>query len=628
MAGLMADNLIRQSQIVGAFGPGSMLDLPDRSVMIAGLNLWSSDTSSAGWRPVSEPRLQAYLEQILGIPRLELRSPPVHDQGSWGRNRAIGPHVVAMVFPHWFVCDQVEEAGAGLKRRRLVRWADLDPSNRNQFRDGPGKPRPVTPIRFVAACDRGHIQDVDWRWLLHRGEKCAAPLYMEERGTSGDTRDTAIVCGCGKRFVLSDAYVPTQGAGGPLGPCQGHRPWLGEGYREGCDKPLKLLNRTASNAYFSQTASVISIPPARDALTQLVEKYYESLRKAPSPAIIAIYRDANPALAADLQPYTDQEVFDATARFGAGGGVSANAKPREIEFELLSSGADKIGEDTPEARLFAVTVDRDTWDPDREQSLRGLLRVVAVHRLREVTCQYAFSRFESPMSAADAGVEDHALAVDLARIAEPIRWLPAIEQFGEGLFIQFEPIVLQTWLARQAVKARSDRLERGHSKWAATRYPGKTAPVFKGAAYYMAHSLSHALMAEIALECGYPQSALKERIYAVGGGLGLLIYTAAGDAEGTLGGLVGLAGEIGDLMIRALGRAQLCSSDPTCSDHDPALPEDDRPLHGAACHGCLLGAETSCEARNDYLDRGLLVEGLANDGAAFFTATSIDKGVG
>jgi hypothetical protein len=44
-------------------------------------------------------------------------------------------------------------------------------------------------------------------------------------------------------------------------------------------------------------------------------------------------------------------------------------------------------------------------------------------------------------------------------------------------------------------------------------------------------------------------------------------------------------------------------------------PDDhggDRATHGAACHGCLLIAEISCEMRNLFLDRSLLVPTMAS----------------
>ena len=59
-------------------------------------------------------------------------------------------------------------------------------------------------------------------------------------------------------------------------------------------------------------------------------------------------------------------------------------------------------------------------------------------------------------------------------------------------------------------------------------------------------------------------------------------------------------------LERAFERGQLCSNDPFCSEHDPNHPFDIRPTHGAACHGCELIAETSCEQRNEFLDRALV----------------------
>ena len=141
--------------------------------------------------------------------------------------------------------------------------------------------------------------------------------------------------------------------------------------------------------------------------------------------------------------------------------------------------------------------------------------------------------------------------------------------------------------------------------------------------YVMAHSLAHALMSEVAIDCGYPASALKERIYVLprlpGQPIrcGILIYTATAGNQGTLGGLVEVTRRFSRVLKSALNRQGLCSSDPVCADHDPTSADDDRTLHGAACHGCLLVAETSCEARNLFLDRALLIDTVGTMGAGF-----------
>ena len=116
----------------------------------------------------------------------------------------------------------------------------------------------------------------------------------------------------------------------------------------------------------------------------------------------------------------------------------------------------------------------------------------------------------------------------------------------------------------------------------------------------------------------------KERIYALREAddhfsrCGILIYTATTGTLGTLGGLVGLGPRLAAILRSALERLRICSNDPICADHDPHERNDDRALHGAACHSCLLIAETSCEKRNLFLDRSLLVETVAELGVSFF----------
>lgn len=133
-------------------------------------------------------------------------------------------------------------------------------------------------------------------------------------------------------------------------------------------------------------------------------------------------------------------------------------------------------------------------------------------------------------------------------------------------------------------------------------------------------------MTEVALDCGYPASALKERIYVPPRDMndrpqaGILVYTASAGMQGTLGGLVGVTGRFARVLRSALERLALCSGDPVCADHEPGTADEDRALHGAACHGCLLVAETSCESRNLHLDRSLLVDTVGAEGAGFFYA--------
>jgi hypothetical protein len=177
------------------------------------------------------------------------------------------------------------------------------------------------------------------------------------------------------------------------------------------------------------------------------------------------------------------------------------------------------------------------------------------------------------------------------------------------------------WLARPAVKQRLDALASGHRHWTEER---KSKRLFPGGPYVLLHTLSHLLIQSLSMRCGYPASSIRERIYADTGGqrFGILLYTGSPDAEGTLGGLVQQARHLEDNLVHALQMSALCSNDPICAQHVPGKSLESRWLHGAACHGCALVAETSCEMRNDYLDRALVVPVVGVPDAAFFQAVA------
>ena len=126
------------------------------------------------------------------------------------------------------------------------------------------------------------------------------------------------------------------------------------------------------------------------------------------------------------------------------------------------------------------------------------------------------------------------------------------------------------------------------------------------------------LLTAVSLECGYPASSIRERVYALESGYGILLYTGSPDAEGTLGGLVEAADRIGEYLRQALDLGRLCANDPVCAHHQPDNQEEERLLLGAACHGCLLLSESSCEKRNDFLDRALVIPTVDEGDAAFF----------
>jgi len=238
-----------------------------------------------------------------------------------------------------------------------------------------------------------------------------------------------------------------------------------------------------------------------------------------------------------------------------------------------------------------------------------------VHRLREVIAQVGFTRFEAEMPDIDGE-----LSLDVRRAALDVEpsWVPAIENRGEGVFISFAPEAIATWQKQKAVQDRGKELLNGFTQWCQRRGIPSDKAVFPGLPYIMLHSLSHLLITAVSLECGYSASSIRERIYAGESGYGILLYTGTTGSEGTLGGLVQVGKHIEHHLSAALELGRLCSNDPVCANHKPNNPQEERFLHGAACHGCVLIAETSCERRNEFLDRALVVNTVEGLDVAFF----------
>jgi hypothetical protein len=312
-----------------------------------------------------------------------------------------------------------------------------------------------------------------------------------------------------------------------------------------------------------------------------------------------------------LEGVADSEVWaEIQARRGPASAQEKSVKSAELE--TLISANEEIGEDRPQGVFYSRALPKEAW---AKPWMNGIEKVVLVHRLREVMALVGFTRFEATAPDTDGELDMGVRRADLAR---NVSWVPAVENRGEGIFLLFSRKAIDNWLIQPSVVERAVQLRRGFDAWKAEH--SSSSRKFAGPAYTMLHSFSHLLVTTIALECGYPASSIRERIYAIPDiGYGILLYTGSSDSEGTLGGLIEVGRRISDTVRNALELGSLCSNDPVCSQHVPESPHTRSFLLGAACHGCLLVAETSCEQQNDLLDRSLVVRTVQGIDAEFFT---------
>jgi len=605
---------VRPSQLLWTYGPGALIDLPSLSVVTLGIDRWEKDRC----QPIHEARLLAAVRKVLGPQVASLRMPPFQKSAVvdvWSAEANIG--VPVRPFPRWMRCVKcglLSPFDAGLfeikeNRFRPERTRFVHKGCRGSKGDQPAKDADAVPARFLLACRDGHLDDFPWHYFVHAGNSsCMGTLRFFESGASLQTENLWVKCdACPASRSMAHAF----GKAGKenLPSCRGRHPHLDHFDKE-CDEEARAVLLGATNSWFPITLSALAIPQTKDPLSQLVQDGWEFFEELKSEAEVSLTVRTLKKTGAlpGIDKYPATSIWSAIEAHRTGGeqDVVGEADIKGPEWDVLT----ETDPPTDYPHFMSKKVDTPP------AFAKHISRVLLLERLREVNALLGFTRVEAPEEAGDPN--ERPQMASLSRNKPD--WVPANQVHGEGIFIQFDEKALVAWEGLLAVKKVDQMLWGGHRGWRNSRHldPNEGYP---GIRYAMIHTLAHLLIRELALECGYNAASIRERIYADTSGessqAGILIYTAAADSDGTLGGLVDLGKpeNLGRLLKQALNRSKICSSDPLCSEHDP---EKDRSLHAAACHACGLVAETSCERGNRYLDRSLLVPTLERLDAAFF----------
>ena len=447
------------------------------------------------------------------------------------------------------------------------------------------------PIRFIVACKRGHLDEFPWMSWVKHNETCKRNKDLTLTSVSAGLAGLILRCtGCDAvrsmdGIFRKDALVGLR--------CRGHRPWLPNA-DEACTEqdPPRVLQRGASNLYFPAIQSALSIPPFNDGLRAAFGTAWATIESLDVDQREKFVRKlAETQVLAGLHLTPDELVKRVNQQ------IEILNRPETSNFrwqeylQFTLGGSRSIGEGTEfETRVMPVPPDYAKF----------ISQVVQARRLREVRALTGFTRIESPeFSSGAAGAMARLSKADLG-------WLPAIEVRGEGIFLALSKDAVTRWEARDAVVRHCKTVHDSYVRlWRERSGEGGDPPRQITPRLLLTHSLAHALMRQLALDCGYSMASLRERLY-VGSGdedmCGLLVYTATTDADGTLGGLTRQAMPVRLSLVlqSALESMKWCSSDPICSFGVAAASEG---LNIAACHSCLLAPETSCEEFNHFLDR-------------------------
>lgn len=589
-------NAVRFSHLLGFAGIGSIVRAEDWLYTVIDTSKWPEHT------------FLPYVERVrlsLGINQ-ELHEPP---KGKLDRNNRVqGATVPGIRFPSWMRC----------RKCGLMHW--------QWWNQVPGAWPKCSQCRtaldqfpWVMIDTDGRMNDVPWHWLLHHDGSCkedrskphlrlfdsrsAVPpapmkrtskrwsLCCEKRDEQGE-----IICGARRELDEKEAAHDNPRF-------FRHHPWRGSNpTNDGGAAEVHIVDVSDPRLYSVPPCSALVIPPeSRIQRGSVLDRLYCN-RSLLDPILNA--KNLTTSLCKQAETIlncTTREVRDAADEIRKGfplyDKIFTPGQLLEDEFKAIVTPFDPAeGEDFVTVHRTVVWQQLSEKCTEQRHLIHLISRLIEVKRLREVR---VFKEFMRPCKK-NQETKVNPVPPDIDGTAD---WLPAIDLFGEGIFFSLDEAVLTSWERQPAFAKRLEMLQRRYAQSGLANHNelwlpgGRITPRFM-----LLHTLAHLLIRQIEASAGYPAASLKERLYCGPDMAGILIYVAVPDIVGSLGGLSELSQPERFLALLAatMDKADWCSLDPVCSEHEGQGPHL---LNFAACHGCALIPEPACLFGNELLDR-------------------------
>lgn len=627
---------VRASQAVLQYGVGAMVDFPEQTLMTAAPETWDGSVVE-----IHDERLEKVLHvDYFGMPGSK-------DEGRYQDG------VSYARFPEWYFCPRcrrfqplsewVKEYKYSTKNARFV---ENDPYMVKHVRCSKCY-QDLVVARLVVVCGQGHIDDFPWvKWVHAKnmiGPKsiCDNPKlkFKTSASSSAGLEGLTISCEtCGCKATLKDAFTKDElkrldeKTGYKYGfQCTGRHPW--KNVKEPCGEYPHVLQRGGSSVYFPISVSSLVIPPYSSKLTSMVQSSsnFSDLKKAITESIKTITGLGMPVTQEMKSGIVAQKISEFAKRIA----LEIGKKEDQVKpiLERRWSGSDDEGYTTNSVRYRAeeyVALNGEVALPDKngefvseetnisDYGIPFVKSISLIHKVREVQALIGFSRLE-PVDGENNAPGGKIKAVQIKE--NDTRWYPGYDVRGEGIFIEFDEDSINRWRdSNEIVEKRVNQLNDNYAK----SYYGEKRPRQITSKFLLLHTISHLLMKQLSFECGYSIASIKERIYcsepSEGKSMaGILIYTASGDSEGTMGGLVrqGRSDTFPAIFKKAMEEAITCSNDPVCS---LSMGQGRDSLNLSACYSCCLVPETSCEEFNVFLDRAVVIGTFENRDLGFYSS--------
>lgn len=651
----MGRKQLRPSQYVTTYGSGSLVTLPNGHVVVPTVTSIVKDfkkiksfneTNDNGLKgldkfAIQDQKMEQILLNIFSNDEIQIKIFKLPTNADL-QEPEVKELFKANPFPRWSVCYKHSDTPVLAKLQQLDRGAGI----RCPFCAQEGKaPERGTPVRFIQACEDGHMDDIDWINGVHAGTQCKGDVFLWEE--TGSNSNFTVSCygyfdnefhrtSCGSSVNYFDLKRKSENNSLT---CTGI---LQEGVEGRCNKNPKMILKNASNLRIPELISSVYIPKHPGQLyqslfpfSQLLVHFYqkEFTRKEFLEFLNEQKRRFNIPLdvIGDVEVAPLEEIVEAINNIIS---EKENDDPDQTgldyedainkEFESLLHASiegfppQKMGEPTG---FHVEPTDSFTFHSDKFDLT---FRATPIRQLFVTRVQVGYSREVVSRN------EDEELQVQINRkgkliynyhdegdIGSKVRWFIGNQLQGEGLFIQVcdpknedkheDPL---SGKESESLKSWNDLFEKYPENEKETRR--KTNPRF-----VWWHSLSHKIINQLSIDSGFSSNSISERVYCRWNNSknifesGILLFTAQAGGDGTLGGLTSLAKQFERIFKNITAEIQTCSNDPVCYNRKRTALR----LNGAACHACMLVSETSCELQNKFLDRNLLVE-MMNDEAS------------
>lgn len=586
---------VRAVQAVMQYGVGAMVDFPDQTLVTSAPEYWSKT------QKIFDDRFAKALDVDYFAMPTEI---------SYAR------------FPEWYFCPKCREFKplkqwiAEYQKKAKGKVLEYDENMVSHLQCQKCK-QDLVVARIVTVCEEGHLNDFPWIEWTHAksigGPKpiCHSPSLKFKTGASGSEglEGLSIECSCGAKTTLKgafdkDAFEEVEKKNPTFNfRCTGHHPF--KHTEDSCGLFPRTVQRGASSVYFPVVHSSLVIPPYADKLNAKIEQSNafdecmsiindEETEDDKIALITKRLRKWSEKIALEIGALVSDVEKILTEKWLNSSHEIVDVTSVKYRFEEYMALTGEIS--TPKGSLGDFSREAIS---SKDYNLPHIKSIALIDKVRVVNALIGFSRITPAVNKDDYGF------VSVKR--NETKWYPAYEVRGEGIFIEFDQKDIDEWIKdNPKVVERAEKLASNYRE----SFIGKNHPRNITAKFIMLHTISHLLITQLSFECGYSIASLSERLYCSEESdgkemAGILIYTASGDSEGTLGGLVrqGRPDAFPRIFKKAIDSAKTCSNDPVCiMSHGQGRDS----LNLAACHACALLPETCCEERNAFLDRGMI----------------------